>query len=272
MPRARRSGPRPGCRRPRRGSISKSSHARPAAAVLHTHSVWSTLLSDRARGARRGRDRGLRDAEGAGRRDDPRASRVDADRGERPGHAAAGRRRRGGARDERPTATRSCSAATGCTLGEPPCPRRSGTWRSSSSCWKASAARRQRHGARKSSRRKSVTLRERAEVTRVPRRARHRLRALDAGASGRRRRAGRGAARGLRARDRHAEEPRRLRHRRRDRRQARHAEPRRDAREVQPRALARRGRSALHHRGARAVPHPSGGGAGVRDRGGGRAI
>ena len=41
------------------------------------------------------------------------------------------------------------SGGTGCTLGEPPCRRPCGTWRSSSSCWRVSAARRQHHGAHK---------------------------------------------------------------------------------------------------------------------------
>ena len=44
---------------------------------------------------------------------------------------------------------------------------------------------------------------------------------------------------------------------RRDRRQARDAQPRRDAGQVQPRTLARRRRGALHHRGPRPVPHSS---------------
>ena len=48
---------------------SRSSRARGRRrVVLHTHSIWSTLLSDSLRCARRRRDPGLRDAEGAGGR------------------------------------------------------------------------------------------------------------------------------------------------------------------------------------------------------------
>ena len=47
---------------------------RGAGAVLHTHSIWSTLLSERFRGRARGLHRGLRDAQGTRRRSHTRAS------------------------------------------------------------------------------------------------------------------------------------------------------------------------------------------------------
>ena len=67
-------------RPPRRCCTSKSSRARGAGAVLHTHSVWSTILSERHRHDRGLGHRGLRNAEGPRRRADARAPRVDPDR------------------------------------------------------------------------------------------------------------------------------------------------------------------------------------------------
>ena len=53
---------------------------RGAGAVLHTHSVWSTILSDRHAKAKGLAIERLRDAQGPRRRRDARASRVDSDR------------------------------------------------------------------------------------------------------------------------------------------------------------------------------------------------
>ena len=62
--------------------------ARGAGAVLHTHSIWSTIISeagDHGAGHRR-----VRDAEGSGGRGDPRAPRVAADPREHPGLGRCG--------------------------------------------------------------------------------------------------------------------------------------------------------------------------------------
>ena len=60
--------------------------ARGAGAVLHTHSIWSTVLSDVHADAAASHP-GLRDAEGPRGRDDARAPGVDSDPRERSGHA-----------------------------------------------------------------------------------------------------------------------------------------------------------------------------------------
>ena len=112
--------------------------ARGAGAVLHTHSMWSTLLSDR-HAARAGfAIEGYEMLKGLEGVRDPRAPGVDSRPRERPGHAAAGRRGSGSPRSAIRRATPSFSGATGCTLGATRCRRPCATSKLSSSCSKRS--------------------------------------------------------------------------------------------------------------------------------------
>ena len=112
--------------------------ARGAGAVLHTHSMWSTLLSDRHMAGARSRRRRLRDAEGSSGRRDARAPRVDSDPRKRPGHGAACRSGARGAHRASRRHMHSFFAAMECTLGARRCRKPYGTSRSSSSCSKPS--------------------------------------------------------------------------------------------------------------------------------------
>ena len=103
---------------------------RGAGAVLHTHSVWSTLLSEAAGDAGGLALVRLRDAEGPRGRRDPRAPRVGADRREHPGLRPDGARREGRARAATPARTACCCAATASTPGAATSRRRSATSRS----------------------------------------------------------------------------------------------------------------------------------------------
>ena len=93
--------------------------ARPrgAGAVLHTHSVWSTMLSERHAAAGGLAINGFEMLKGLDGVRTHEHSRVDSDRRQRSGHRAPRRRRA----TPRSTALRthmpSCSAGTGCTLG-----------------------------------------------------------------------------------------------------------------------------------------------------------
>ena len=118
---------------------------RGAGAVLHTHSVWSTMLSESARGRRRGsRIEGYEMLKGLDGVAIARAPRVDSDRRQRSGHAAAGRARRRDARRASGGARVSAAPPRPLHLGRRRSPTPSGTSRFSSSCSRRSAARKAR--------------------------------------------------------------------------------------------------------------------------------
>ena len=80
--------------RPKRSCTSRSS-GRGAGAVLHTHSIWSTMLSDRTGTIGGLTIDGYEMLKGLDGRDDARASRVDSDSRQRSGHDPLGARVRG---------------------------------------------------------------------------------------------------------------------------------------------------------------------------------
>ncbi len=121
--------------RPRRCCTSKSSRARGAGAVLHTHSVWSTMLSDLHATAGGLAIAGYEMLKGPRRRLDARAPGVDADRAERSGHAAAGARGPRTLLDRRTGRARVPAAPSRALhVGPRRCATRSGTSRFSSFC------------------------------------------------------------------------------------------------------------------------------------------
>ena len=181
--------------------------ARGAGAVLHTHSIWSTLLSDRFGDARRLRDRGLRDAQGPRGRL-ARTSIASGCRSSRTIRTCRGSPRVvRGMLDAAPGRARLPAApARAVHLGRDACRRPSATWRFSSSCWRRSAdavqlsrrhaswlivtnSHRGEHGRRQDSA-DNVTLTDAQDVATFLRRTRHRVRALDAEPRRRRRCAG----------------------------------------------------------------------------------
>ena len=107
---------------------------RGAGAVLHTHSVWNTLLSEAAGDRGRPVAVRLRDAEGPRRSHEPRARGVGAHPREHPGLRPDVARRDGRARPA-PAARTACSCAvTASTPGAAISRKPSGTSRRSSSC------------------------------------------------------------------------------------------------------------------------------------------
>ena len=128
-------------RRPRRFSIVEIVRRRGAGAVLHTHSVWSTMLSERHAAAGGLGIDGYEMLKGLSGVDLARASRVDSDSRQRSGHgppraAMVGRHARASIRPR----TRSCSGDTASTRGARRSPRPSGTSRFSSFCSRRSDA------------------------------------------------------------------------------------------------------------------------------------
>ena len=218
-----RSPKRPSAGRRRRRACTSRSRASGRRGVLHTHSIWSTVLSDRYAAHAGFDDRRLRDAEGSRGRHDATniASGFRSSRTIRTWHGWPAKVRAIADRASR-LRMRSSFAVTGCTLGARRCRRPSGTWRLSSSCSRPSAERSEaRIMAIVKIPAENTTLTRGRGVRSFLARSRHRLRTVDAGASPsarthRPRRCWR-----LRRRDRDAQGTRRLSHRRRDRRQAR---------------------------------------------------
>ena len=115
---------------------------RHADAVLHTHSVWSTLVSDAGAAAGGVAIEGYEMLKGLRWRADARTPRVDSDSRQRSGHDAPSRAassRRSASIRRR---TRFCCGATGSTRGARHSPTPNATSRSSSSSSRRSADRR----------------------------------------------------------------------------------------------------------------------------------
>ena len=256
--RARRS------RRPRRCCTSRSSRARGAGAVLHTHSVWSTILSDRPRE----RDGGLaiegyemlKGLDGVATHEHREwIPIVD----ERSGHDAAGARRCAQVLSEHPARARvPARAPRALHVG----PRRSPTPNGTSRFW--SSCSRPSDEAQGGTSWRIVSIPE--EHRTITRRGRRRARSSPTRGIDYEQHRAVGCPSGA---DAPADELLAAYKTKIDELKARggyvtadvidvlpaHAQPRRDAQQVQLRALARRGRSPLHRRGPRAVSHPSAG-------------